>query len=95
MRNRPFLSGSGFESRTDSEAMRRPRSSGNGSDRCEWGVWKRSLHYAFRKLGLRVVVGAEVGIGSGQRLTLLVETQQGYRNLCQLITRTKLRHGRN
>jgi error-prone DNA polymerase len=53
------------------------------------------LHYACRKLGLRAIVGAEVEIGTGQRLTLLVETQQGYRNLCQLITRTKLRNGRN
>ena len=53
------------------------------------------FHYACRKLGVRAIVGAEVGIGTGQRLTLLVETQQGYRNLCQLITRTKLRHGRN
>jgi error-prone DNA polymerase len=53
------------------------------------------FHYIARKLGIKPLVGAEVGIGSGQRLTLLVETAQGYRNLCQLITRTKLRHGRN
>jgi error-prone DNA polymerase len=53
------------------------------------------FHYACRKLRLRAIVGAEVGMGTGQRLTLLVETQQGYRNLCQLITRTKLRKGRN
>ena len=50
------------------------------------------FHYAARKLGLKPLVEAEIGVGSGQRLTLLVETQEGYRNLSQLITRTKLRH---
>jgi DNA polymerase III alpha subunit len=41
------------------------------------------------------MVGAEVGLDANTRLTLLVETKAGYRNLSQLITRAKLRHGRN
>lgn len=53
------------------------------------------LHYSAKKLGIKPLVGAEVGLQSGARLTLLVETQTGYRNLTQLITRTKLRHGLN
>jgi error-prone DNA polymerase len=53
------------------------------------------FHLIAKKLGIKPLVGAEVGLASGQRLTLLVETQEGYRNLSQLLTRTKLRNGRN
>jgi len=34
-----------------------------------------------------------VALSSGARLTLLVENQRGYQNLCRLLTRTKLREG--
>ncbi|MFL6447776.1 MAG: DNA polymerase III subunit alpha [Bryobacteraceae bacterium] len=53
------------------------------------------LHYTARKIGIKPLVGAEVGLQSGARLTLLVESQAGYKNLTQLITRTKLRNGLN
>lgn len=52
------------------------------------------LHYTAKRLGIKPLVGAEVGFGSGTRLTLLAETQAGYQNMTQLLTRTKLRHGR-
>ncbi len=51
------------------------------------------FHYSAKKLGVKPLVGAEVGLTSGARVTLLAETQAGYQNLTQLITRTKLRHG--
>src|SRR5215218_1560470 len=38
-------------------------------------------------LGLRAIHGAEVDLDDGRHLTLLVETQQGWRNLCRVITR--------
>ncbi len=49
------------------------------------------LHLAASKLGLRALIGAEVGTVEGSRFTLLAENRSGYRNLCRLITRTKLR----
>jgi error-prone DNA polymerase len=51
------------------------------------------LHLAAQKAGIRALVGAEVLSEFGHRLTLLVENQNGYRNLCRLITRTKFREG--
>ena len=60
------------------------------------------FHKAARAAGLRPIVGAELtidgacggvgGVGGEQwRLPVLVETREGYRNLCRLITRMKLR----
>lgn len=46
-----------------------------------------------KKCGIRAHVGAEVSAADGSRITLLVETRQGYQNLCRLITRMKLRTG--
>lgn len=45
---------------------------------------------AARSAGLRAIVGADVAI-AGRRLGLLVIDRQGYRNLCRLVTRGKLR----
>jgi error-prone DNA polymerase len=41
--------------------------------------------------GVRPIIGAEVTMDDGSVLPLLVETRTGYRNLCRLITRAKLR----
>ncbi len=41
--------------------------------------------------GVRPVIGAEVTMDDGSVLPLLVETRTGYRNLCRMITRAKLR----
>jgi error-prone DNA polymerase len=51
------------------------------------------FHMAAKKTGLRAIVGAEVESTTGGRYPLLVETREGYQNLCQLITQTKLRNG--
>jgi error-prone DNA polymerase len=38
-------------------------------------------------LGLKAIHGAEVDLDDGRHVTLLVDTQQGWRNLCRVITR--------
>src|SRR5215211_2379704 len=38
-------------------------------------------------LGLRAIHGAEVDLDDGRHLTLLVETQQGWQNLCRILSR--------
>ncbi len=45
---------------------------------------------AARAAGLHAVIGAEVTLADGQHLTLLAENGQGYANLCQLITASRL-----
>ncbi len=49
------------------------------------------FHLAAKKLGIRALIGAEVGSSENCRYTLLAENRQGYQNLCRLITRTKFR----
>src|SRR5580692_3004246 len=49
------------------------------------------FHLAMKKLKLKAHVGAEVSCVEGGRLTLLVASREGYRNLCRLLTRMKLR----
>src|SRR3954471_16258115 len=38
-------------------------------------------------LGVRAIHGTEVDLADGRHITLLVETEQGWRNLCHLLTR--------
>ncbi len=45
---------------------------------------------AARTAGMRALVGVDVAI-AGRRLALLVAERRGYRNLCRLVTRGKLR----
>jgi len=49
------------------------------------------LYRACTRLGLTPLVGAEVTLAGGGRLPLLVEDREGYRNLCRLLTRIKMR----
>src|SRR5438876_2928172 len=49
------------------------------------------FHTAAKKAGIRAHIGAEVTGPDGVRYPLLVATRAGYRNLCRLITRMKLR----
>src|SRR4051812_43002456 len=49
------------------------------------------FHLAAKKLGVRALIGAEVNGIDHCRYTLLAENRAGYRNLCRLITTTKLR----
>ncbi|MFQ5741886.1 MAG: PHP domain-containing protein, partial [Acidobacteriota bacterium] len=44
-----------------------------------------------REAGIRPLVGARITLQGGGQLPLLVESRTGYQNLCQLITRLKLR----
>src|SRR6266481_229678 len=49
------------------------------------------LYRACTRLGITARVGAEVTLADGSRLPLLVEDREGYRNLCRLLTRIKMR----
>ena len=49
------------------------------------------FHLAAKKLSIRAHIGAEITSAAGSRYPLLVETREGYQNLCRLITRMKLR----
>ena len=51
------------------------------------GVFGSMEHaQAARSLGLRAVHGAEVDLDDGRHLSLLVEDERGWRNLCRLLT---------
>jgi error-prone DNA polymerase len=54
------------------------------------------FHLAAKRAGIKAIIGAELTIGVGTaasvcRLPVLVESADGYRNLCRLVTRMKLR----
>src|SRR5215510_15802523 len=56
------------------------------------GVYGAPRFYrACTRLGLTPLVGAEVTLADGGRLPLLVEDSEGYKNLCRLLTRIKMR----
>src|SRR4051794_13560744 len=42
---------------------------------------------AAKGLGVKAIHGAELDLDDGRHLTLLVDTQEGWRNLCQILTR--------
>src|SRR5215210_4465508 len=42
---------------------------------------------AAKGLGLKAIHGAEVDLDDGRHVTLLVDTQEGWRNLCRILTR--------
>ena len=47
--------------------------------------------HAAKHFGVRPITGAELTLDGGSHVTLLVESQQGYANLCRLITRAHAR----
>ena len=49
------------------------------------------FYLAMKKLGLAAHIGAEITCNDGGRLVLLAASREGYRNLCRLLTRMKLR----
>ena len=49
--------------------------------------------HAARGLGLRPIHGAELSLADGRHLTLLVAVEQGWRNLCRLLTLAAERFG--
>jgi error-prone DNA polymerase len=51
------------------------------------GVWgSMEFAQACRGFGLRAITGAELTLQGDQHITLLVEDESGYRNLCRLLT---------
>ncbi|MEA2625953.1 MAG: error-prone polymerase [Candidatus Binatota bacterium] len=46
---------------------------------------------AAREAGIRPLVGAELALENGATLYVLVQSRRGYRNLCRLLTESKLR----
>jgi len=49
------------------------------------------FHMAAKKTGTRAHIGSEITCVNGKRYPLLCENREGYRNLCRLVTRMKLR----
>ncbi len=49
------------------------------------------FHLAAKKTGVRAHIGSEITCTNGKTYPLLVETREGYQNLCRLVTRMKLR----
>jgi error-prone DNA polymerase len=49
------------------------------------------FHMAAKKAGIQAHIGSEIACTNGLSYPLLVETREGYRNLCRLVTRMKLR----
>ncbi len=49
------------------------------------------FHLAAKKTGMRAHIGSEITCTNGRRYPLLCENRAGYRNLCRLVTRMKLR----
>jgi error-prone DNA polymerase len=52
------------------------------------------VHLAAKKAGIRAIIGAELTVALADsvfRLPVLIESQQGYRNLCRLLTTMKMR----
>ena len=49
------------------------------------------FHLAAKKAGVQAHIGSEITCTDGRTYPLLVETRQGYQNLCRLVTRMKLR----
>jgi len=48
-------------------------------------------HLKAREVGLDLIVGSQITIDDGATILLLVENHEGYRNLCRLVTRGRLR----
>ena len=55
------------------------------------GVYGAPRFYqAAKAAGLKPIVGCEISMESGRRLTVLVENRRGHQNLCRLLTRMHL-----
>src|ERR1041385_7415931 len=49
------------------------------------------FHMACKKTGVQAHIGSEITCTNGRTYPLLVESREGYRNLCRLVTRMKMR----
>ena len=48
-------------------------------------------HERARELGVHLIIGSEVTIEDGTSIVLLAESHEGYRNICRLVTKGRLR----
>ncbi|MGH7808638.1 MAG: PHP domain-containing protein, partial [Candidatus Binatia bacterium] len=48
-------------------------------------------HVKAREVGLKLIIGSQVTVAGGSTIVLLAEDRSGYANLCQLITKGRLR----
>ena len=48
-------------------------------------------HLKALELGVHLIIGSQITIDDGATIVLLVESHEGYRNLCQLVTKGRLR----
>src|SRR5438094_10526996 len=56
------------------------------------GVYGAPRFYAAAKeQGIKPIIGCELAMEDGSVLPVLVESRAGYRNLCRMVTRAKLR----
>src|SRR5205085_1984347 len=60
------------------------------TDECTLAGIVRALEAA-RETGIKLITGTEVTLDDGLKLVLLAETQQGYTEICKLITHTRRR----
>ncbi|WP_310090096.1 error-prone DNA polymerase [Pseudoxanthomonas sacheonensis] len=63
------------------------------TDECSLAGIVRAL-VASEEAGIKLIVGSEFELEDGLRLVLLVQTQQGYTHLCQLITQARRAAGK-
>ena len=49
-------------------------------------------HLAAKATGLKLLLGSRLTLEDGPPLTVYVQDQEGYRNLCQLISQSRLTH---
>ncbi|SDQ76051.1 error-prone DNA polymerase [Pseudoxanthomonas sp. CF125] len=63
------------------------------TDECSLAGIVRAL-VASEETGIKLIVGSEFQLEDGLRLVLLVQTQQGYTHLCQLITQARRAAGK-
>ncbi len=52
-------------------------------------------HFTAKECGIRAIVGTELTMEDGCVIPVLVQSREGYQNLCQLLTRAKLRAAKN
>ncbi|MBI4286330.1 MAG: error-prone DNA polymerase [Chloroflexi bacterium] len=52
------------------------------------------FHKSARKLGVKPVIGVELTLSGGHHITLLARNNQGYANLCRIITKAQLDHSK-
>jgi error-prone DNA polymerase len=50
------------------------------------------FYKACLKAGIKPIIGAEITLENGKHLTLLAKNNEGYSNLCRLLTRAQLKH---